>query len=58
MAYYRVLMKQTDTFEMLVVANDAGSAKAKAMAGEVEWGEPIDTDTYVYEVQELEIRHG
>jgi hypothetical protein len=55
MAYFRVLMKQTDTFEVLVSAKDAGSARAKV--NEVEWGEPIDTDIYEYEVHILEVKN-
>lgn len=50
-------MKQTDTFEVLVSAPDAGLARIKVNATEVEWGDPIDTDVYIYEVQELEVKN-
>jgi len=55
MAYYRILMKQTDTFEILVSAGDMASAIEKART--IEWGEPIDTDIYEYMTNELEIKN-
>jgi hypothetical protein len=52
MAYYKVLIKEEFVYEVLVSAKD--KEEAKALTTEHEWGEPINIETYTYDVIELQ----
>lgn len=54
MAYYKVLIKETFTYRVLVEADNTTDAFDKAtIENNNDWGEAIDVDVYPYEVTEL-----
>ena len=55
MAYYRVIMQEIITWQVLVVASDEAEAKAKARDSYSD-DEPIGDETNVYDITELEIK--
>lgn len=56
MAMYRVILQDTITWEVLVVASDEDEAKSKAKAQMTD-DDPIDQQVTVYDIQELEVKH-
>jgi hypothetical protein len=53
MAYYKVLVREEFTYEVLVKADEMIDAKDKAMCYEDYWGDSINREAYVYDVVEL-----
>lgn len=56
MAYYRVVLQDTITWEVLVVASNEDEAKAKSKEL-LNNDDPIDQQLTVYDIQELEVKH-
>lgn len=56
MAYYRVVLQDTITWEVLVVASNEDEAKAKSKEL-LNNDDPIDQQVTVYDVQELEVKN-
>jgi hypothetical protein len=56
MAYYSVMVKFEQMFEVLVKADNEKQAKEKAMS---DWGaeDPVFSETIVYDINELGVKH-
>ncbi len=57
MSYFKVLIKESFVYEILVRANDKDDAIKKATEFDGSWGDPIHTEVYEYTVTELEIKN-
>jgi len=53
MKYFKVLIKEVFTYEVLVKTEDYISAGTQALDNNWNWGDAIDVSTYVYDSIEL-----